>query len=169
MIEAAFFIPVIMFLLLAAADLAHIVQLTRGVDRAAAFLADDLAQRPVLAEGDFDTALLAAGKVIGQTGFPALLSLETRGIRLHPLEAQETLWTEARTNGAEACVLSGPGFTASAPAERQSAAINYFVVVDLCAKPASGFFLSGLLSVADFRVHGRAISVGRTVAVRGLD
>ena len=169
MIEAAFFIPAIMLLLLAGADLARVVQLTRGVDRAAALLADDLSQRDALAEGDVDAALAAADNLIGASGFPAQISLSVKALRLHPLQGEETLWTRSRSTDAVDCVPDITGLSVPDSAASGSAAINYLIQIDLCAEPVTDFFLSGVLSLSGVTLHGRALSLGRSPAVRGLD
>lgn len=169
MVEAAFFIPVILFLLLAGADLARITQVSTEIDHAAAVIANEIAQAEVLTAGDMDTALLAAEKIIAAPGLSEQLSLRAQGFRISTAAGLETLWTEDRATDGAACLSAPPALTEPGADETAARAVNYYIVIDLCATPRPTFFLSGLLPAADVVLHGRALAIAATPAIRNRE
>lgn len=165
MVEVALFVPAILFLLMAGVTLANIVQLSRNVDRAAAVLADDLSQRAVLVEGDFDIAFTAMTDLIDRGGPEVPSWLSVTAIELDPDSGTTFLWTRSRGDGGGNCTGANPTFT-SPVGNNVGAGILYLLQVDICATPDSGFFLSSGLSVMDFSVQARTAAPVRQAALR---
>ncbi len=168
MVEVALIVPAIMFLLLAGVTLAHIVQLSRAADRAAAVLADDFSQRTSLEETDFDIALMAASELIDTGGFEVTPWLSITAVEMHPVSGATTIWNRSRNGGAGDCTGADPAYSAPVGAA-DGGGILHLVQVDLCATPGAGFFLSSALSVMDFSIHARATASARAAALRGLN
>ncbi|PHQ69879.1 MAG: hypothetical protein COB93_06905 [Sneathiella sp.] len=169
MVEAALFIPVIMFLLFAGVDLVRFVQMTFQADRAAGVLADQFAQQRSFTESDFVNAAQVAHKIVDGAGLASVVSVQISSLRVHPVDASEILWSRAATTGASACLSPSSGFTSPSASANGSAKINYFVMVSVCAEPSPTFFFSSLLSMADLTMQGHAASVARYPAVRSLE
>ncbi|WP_288902084.1 hypothetical protein [uncultured Sneathiella sp.] len=168
MVEVALFVPAILFLLLAGATLANIVQLSRNADRAAIVLADDFSQKAALAEGDFDIALAAMTDLIEWNGSEGTSRLNVTAIELHPDNGATFLWSRSRGEDGGNCTESNPVFT-SPEGNIEGAGSLYLVQVDICATPGAGFFLASALSVMDFSVHARAIAPVRQAVLRSPD
>lgn len=168
MVEVALIVPAIMFLLLAGVTLAHVVQLSRAADRAAAVLAGDLSGSTALAEADFDTALTAAATLTDTGGYEVAPWLSVKVMELHPANGGSILWSRSRDGGGGDCTGTDPAYTTPAGTV-SGAGIAYLLQVDLCATPGAGFFLLSALSDLDFSVHARATAPARQARLRGLE
>lgn len=169
LVESAFILPVFVLLIFAGIDMARLIDLTSRVNQTAALISDILSREPTVSETDLSDSLKLAFQIVNPKGSENFLSLKISAISSQSTKGIGIIWSRLFKDEAEFCAMVAPELGVSLSEAQESVKIGYFVVVDLCVRPAETFILSRLVLVKELRLRSRSISIASHPSIRSLD